>query len=79
MSQRREAANQRYSSILVGLGAFVAALLRFGDGGFPATRDALGERTRDVGDLFLLVCRDSILPSAQTPESSKHSTSWKKS
>lgn len=37
VSQRREAANQRYSSILVGLGAFVAALLRFGDGEFPAT------------------------------------------
>lgn len=36
VSQRREAANQRYSSILVGLGAFLAALLRFGDGEFPA-------------------------------------------
>ena len=36
VSQRREAANQRYSSILVGLGAFLAALLKFGDGEFPA-------------------------------------------
>ena len=32
VSQRREAANQRYTSMLVGLGAFVAALLRFGHG-----------------------------------------------
>ena len=40
VSQRRETANQRYSSILVGLGAFLAALLRFGDGEFlaPAVR-----------------------------------------
>ena len=40
VSQRREAANQRYTSILVGLGAFLAALLRFGDGDLPvfATR-----------------------------------------
>ena len=36
VSQRREAANQRYSSILVGLGAFLAALLKFGDGEFLA-------------------------------------------
>ena len=36
VSQRREAANQRYSSILVGLGAFLAALLRFGDEEIPA-------------------------------------------
>ena len=40
VSQRREAANQRYTSLLVGLGAFLAVLLRFGDGGIPelATR-----------------------------------------
>lgn len=35
VSQRREAANQRYTSMLVGLGAFQAALVRFGDGGIP--------------------------------------------
>lgn len=40
VSQRREAANQRYTSMLVGLGAFLAVLVRFGDGGIPefATR-----------------------------------------
>lgn len=40
VSQRREAANQRYTGMLVGLGAFLAVLIRFGDGGIPesATR-----------------------------------------
>ena len=32
VSQRREGANRLYVSLLVGLGVFVAALLRFGDG-----------------------------------------------
>ena len=32
VSQRRESANRLYVSLLVGLGVFVAALLRFGDG-----------------------------------------------
>ena len=36
VSQRREAANQRYVSMLVGLAAFLAVLLRFGDGEIPA-------------------------------------------
>lgn len=35
VSQRREAANQRYTSMLVGLGAFLAVLVRFGDGELP--------------------------------------------
>ena len=40
VSQRREAANQRYTSMLVGLGAFLAVLVRFGEGELPifATR-----------------------------------------
>ena len=35
VSQRREAANHRYASMLVGLGAFLAVLVRFGDGEVP--------------------------------------------
>ena len=33
VSQRREGANRLYVSLLVGLGVFIAALLRFGGGG----------------------------------------------
>lgn len=36
VSQRREAANQRYASMLAGLGAFLAFLLGVGDGDLPA-------------------------------------------
>lgn len=36
VSQRRDAANQRYASMLVGLGALLAFLLWFGDGNLPA-------------------------------------------
>lgn len=41
VSQRREAANQRYASMLAGLGAFLAFLLGFGDGDLPAVATRL--------------------------------------
>lgn len=49
VSQRRETANQRYTSLLVGLGAFLAALLRFGDGDLPVVA------TRMVGGLGIVL------------------------
>lgn len=49
VSQRRETANQRYTSLLVGLGAFLAALLRFGDGDLPVVA------TRLVGGLGIVL------------------------